>query len=175
MLIWLFEKLSFCILLQHFDRCFCCCFVHSLMVLFWGFSTQQSSAGVFWHKCDIFLLSILSISFCPVLQGWLQWYFEKDNGMETKRSMEAIYGQCSGISCSFQITVDMWFMDLGSLSRLGRDLLISFIGANFTATNLLKFIPVFKLKLHSVKKVKLNAIFLEHIVLWEVEWVPHAF
>lgn len=98
---------------------------------------------------------------------------EEDNGMETKGSVEAVYGQCSGISCSFQIIVDMWVMDKGSLSRLGRDLLISFIGANFTATNLLKFIPVFKL--HSVKKVKLNAIFLEYFVLQEVEQVPHAF
>lgn len=64
-------------------------------------------------------------------------------------------------------------MDIGSLSRLGRDLLIGFLGADFIATSLLKFIPVFKL--HSVKKVKLNAIFLEHIVLQEVERVPHAF
>lgn len=58
-------------------------------------------------------------------------------------------------------------MDIGSLSRLGRDLLISFLGANFITTNLLKFIPVFKLP--KVKKVKLKAIFLEHTVLQEVE------
>lgn len=54
-------------------------------------------------------------------------------------------------------------MDIGSLSRLGRDLLASFLGANFIATNLLKFIPF------PVKKVKLNGVFLEHIVLQEVE------
>lgn len=64
-------------------------------------------------------------------------------------------------------------MDIGSLSRLGKDLLVSFLGANFIATNLLKFIPVFKL--HSVKKVKLNAVFLEHVVLQEVEQMPQAF
>lgn len=62
---------------------------------------------------------------------------------------------------------------MGSLSRLGRDLLVSFLGANFIATNLLKFIPL--IKLHSVKRVKLNAVFLEHTVLQEVEQVPHAF